>query len=271
VPWLEKMAAQEKSKLKQQPGNTKQLNIHQWLTARIQDSLLLDTQLLILTFIIGMQDVATFLDYSCFASNQTGNSVLLAAGVFGFGNNLINLSSIGISLASFVSGGFVAGQIGNLAGPRRRWWLLLSNLLQTIMVFAASALQFVFPIRTEDAVSRVVIALLAFSSGGQVAMTRGLKITEITTAMATAAWVDLFVDERFWRWENRSRNRRVGFLVLLVAGSFVGAWAYRRIGSAFVLLVNALGKAVVLGLLIFNGGIDELKTEEGDDRTSAMV
>jgi uncharacterized membrane protein YoaK (UPF0700 family) len=247
-------------------------SFHHWLTSTIPDSHLLDTQLLILTFAIGMQDVATFLDYSCFASNQTGNSVLLAAAAFGLGSDLISLPSIAISLASFVSGGFVAGQLGNLAGTRRRWWLLLSNLLQTVMVFVAAGLQFVYPIRTEDAVSKVVIVLLAFSSGGQVAMTRGLKITEITTAMATAAWVDLFVDERFWRWKNRSRNRRVGFLVLLVAGSFVGAWAYRRIGSAFVLLINALGKAVVLGMLMFNGGtVEEKEKEELGNGTGAMV
>jgi len=252
--------------------------LHHWLTTNIRDSHLLDSQLLLLTFAIGMQDVATFLDYSCFASNQTGNSVLLAAAVFSRGNGntaLISLPRIAISLASFVSAGFVAGQLGNLVGPRKRWWLLLSNLLQTVMVFVAAALQFVYPIRPEDVVvARLVIALLAFSSGAQVAMTRGLKITEITTAMATAAWVDLFVDERFWRWKNRSRNRRVGFLVFLLAGSFVGAWAYRRIGSAFVLLINALAKAVVAGVLMFNGGIEEEKEKEKEevgDGPGAMV
>lgn len=249
----------------------KHLGVHRWLTANIRDSLLLDGQLLLLTFVIGMQDVATFLDYSCFASNQTGNSVLLAAGVFGLGGGFISLSSIGISLALFVSGGFVAGQIGNVAGPRRRWWLLLSSLLQMAMVFAASALQFLFPIRSGDTVSRVVIALLAFSSGGQVAMTRSLKITEITTAMATAAWVDLFVDERFWEWRNRSRNRRVGFLVLLLMGSFAGAWTYRRIGSAFVLLINAVGKAIVMVILMFNGEMEKEKTEKVEDGTSERV
>jgi uncharacterized membrane protein YoaK (UPF0700 family) len=252
----------------------KHLAIRKWLADEIRGSLLLDGQLLLLTFVIGMQDVATFVDYSCFASNQTGNSVLLAAGVFGLGGELVNLSNIGVSLAAFVSGGFVAGQIGNVAGPRRRWWLLLSSLLQTAMVFAASALQFVFRIRSADTVSRVVITLLAFSSGGQVAMTRGLKITEITTAMATAAWVDLFVDERFWEWKNRSRNRRIGFLILLVSGSFAGAWTYRQIGSAFVLLINAVGKAIAVVILMFNGDIEKEKTEEaedGEDGTSGRV
>jgi hypothetical protein len=98
----------------------------------------------------------------------------------------------------------------------------------------------------------MVIALLAFSSGGQVAMARSLNITEITTAMATAAYVDLFIDQKLLKWRNRGRNRRALFLIMLFAGSFAGAFAYKTMGSPFVLLMSSVGKVVVLGAFFFN-------------------
>lgn len=238
------------------------LAIRQWASADIRESLYLEGELLLLTFVIGMQDVTSFLDYSCFASNQTGNSVLLSAGAFGLGADYIHPSNIGISLAAFVCGSFIVGQIGHFVGPRRRWWLMLSSLLQTAMVSAAAAMQFLLPIERTDGASRVVIALLAFSSGGQVAMPRGLNITEITTAMATAAWVDLSMDPGIWERKNRARNRRIGFIAFLILGSIFGAWTYRRIGSEYVLLINAVGKALVTIMLGLNGQIEVEKKQD---------
>lgn len=128
-----------------------------------------------------------------FASNQTGNSVLLAVGVAGIlDSSIFSLPNIGVSLSAFVLGGFVLGQLGNYFGPRRRWWLVLTNALQTAMVFAAVGMQYRFGINIPGerrlGIDLAVIALLAFSSGGQVAMARALQMTEITTAMATAAY-----------------------------------------------------------------------------------
>lgn len=65
---------------------------------------------------------------------------------------------------------------------------------------------------------------------------------------------------------NRARNRRVLFLLMLFAGSFAGAFAYAKVGAAFALLVSALGKAIVCGMLLFNKGEEEeevMKVEEG--------
>ena len=76
--------------------------------------------------------------------------------------------------------------------------IMLSSLIQTAMVWAAVAIQYVYPIHKSGTTSYLVLALLAFSSAAQVAMARGLKITEITTAMATAAYVDLLIDPRLY-------------------------------------------------------------------------
>ena len=65
--------------------------------------------------------------------------------------------------------------------------------------------------------------------------------------MATAAWVDLMIDPHLFqvRGTNRGRNRRISFLLALVAGGFLGATLYRFAGSDHALMVSAVGKMVV--------------------------
>ena len=89
------------------------------------------------------------------------------------------------------------------------------------------------------------------------AMARGLNITDITTAMATAAYVDIFIDEKMFAKVNRKRNRRFAFLISLFAGSFAGAFAYKACGSAFALLISGIGKTIVTISLVANKGLVE--------------
>ncbi|KAJ5162318.1 hypothetical protein N7492_007710 [Penicillium capsulatum] len=226
--------------------------LREYLFEDIREDLLLECELLLLSFATGIQDAAAWPDYLCFASNQTGNTLFLAIGVAGLTHDAYSFPNIGISLSLFVAGGFVMGQLGNLVGVRRRWWLLVSNWIQTCLVFCALAIQYTWPIRRDGRAAMGVIGLLAFSSGAQVAMSRSLKITEITTAMATAAFIDLVVDPRLGKLRNRLRNRRAMFLVMLTAGCFAGAFAQRNVGSRFPLLLCAIGKSVVSLAFLFN-------------------
>ncbi|KAE8445742.1 hypothetical protein EG329_012921 [Mollisiaceae sp. DMI_Dod_QoI] len=237
----------------QPPAPARLTRLKNFLNTSVRDDLFLECQLLTLSFSIGIQDATSFPDYHCFASNQTGNTVLFAVGVAKL-STIFSVSNIGISLSMFILGVSIAGQIGNQAGPRRRWWLLLSSILQTFMVFGASAIQYTgrSPVPDTGSAALAVLSLLAFSSGAQVAMARGLKITEITTAMATAAYVDIFVDTAIFQRQNRRRNRRMAFLVTLFAGSFAGAFMYKAKGSAFALLISAVGKLLVAGSLVWN-------------------
>ncbi|KAL5331356.1 hypothetical protein ACEPPN_000886 [Leptodophora sp. 'Broadleaf-Isolate-01'] len=168
----------------------------------------------------------------------------------------------------FVLGGFLPGQLGNYFGPRKRWWLIATSILQTALVFVASGIQYAGPNPVPDSGTQalIVISLLAFSSGAQVAMARGLQITEITTAMATAAYVDIFIDEKMFEGRNRRRNRRVAFLLSLFAGSFAGAFAYKARGSPFALVVSGIGKAVVTVSLVANKDMgDEMDPSSRED------
>jgi uncharacterized membrane protein YoaK (UPF0700 family) len=236
-----------------------------YLNEPVRENLFLECQLLVLAFAIGMQDATSYPDYFCFASNQTGNTVLLAVGVSGIAPNAFSIRNVGVSLSLFIAGGWVAGHLGNVFGPRRRSWLLATSFVQTCMVWAAVALQFLAPIHKTGPVAFIVLSLLAFSSSAQVAMARSLKMTEITTAMATAAYVDLLIDPKLYSWKNRSRNRRVVFLFTLAAGSFAGAFCTRKVHSAFSLLVSAVLKTIAsLGFFLSPKMEDEDVLEKKD-------
>ncbi|EGZ76145.1 hypothetical protein NEUTE2DRAFT_97744 [Neurospora tetrasperma FGSC 2509] len=256
-----------------------------YLNEDVVPSTFAEIQLLLLTFCIGLQDAVSFPDFHCFASNQTGNTVflLLAAALPEFNPSMFITANIATSLGFFLGSAYLTGQLGHLIGPRRRLWLLVTNTIQTTLVFIAAALQFgnyhtntpgklLFEsgsIDTMEAVTGtrtlVCIALLASAAGSQVVLSRSLNMTEISTAMATAAWVDLVIDKRLMSRplkENRGRNRRVAFLVSLAVGSLVGACIYRWVGSAVAVTVSGGGKAVVGGMFLFSRG--EGKEKVGD-------
>jgi uncharacterized membrane protein YoaK (UPF0700 family) len=255
------MATEEKSDLTSPSNNdmtsqrtTKGSKLTQYLNAQLDDGLLTEIELLILAFATGMQDATTFPDYMVFASNQTGNTIFLAVGAAGIAPEAFSFSNIGFALGFFILGGWAMGQLGNTVGPRRRIWILFSSFIQTALVWAAAAVQYALPYRHEGMQAWVVLSLLAFAAGGQVAMARGLKIVEITTAMATAAYVDLLVDPNLYGWNNRGRNRRAAFLSALTLGGFAGAYAHKGVDSAFSVLLSAVLKTVVMIAFALNKG-----------------
>merc|ERR1711939_53401 len=75
-----------------------------YLVAPLRVDWLIEVQLLLLTFSTGIQDAISFPDFHCFASNQTGNSVVLAVGLAGMGGDLFDMRNVGISLSMFVTG-----------------------------------------------------------------------------------------------------------------------------------------------------------------------
>jgi uncharacterized membrane protein YoaK (UPF0700 family) len=234
--------------------------LHGYLAASVRIDLLIEIQLLLLTFSTGIQDAISFPDFQCFASNQTGNSVVMAVGLAGAESELINLANVGTSLGLFLLGSLLTGQIANAVGPRRRGWLLLTHLIQTGGIFAAAVIQSVYDVQRSGSSVLWIISFLAFSSGAQVASMRPMRINEITTAMATAAWVDLVIDPKLIAIKNHPRDRRTLFLASLVAGSFAGAFMRSSIGSPNSLIVSAAGKLLVTLTLLFNR--EEKSSEE---------
>lgn len=245
----------------QDSSSPNSLSVRQHLTSNIEPDLLAEIELLLLTVSTGIQDVTTFPDYHCFASNQTGNTVLLAVAIIGLPgrtdgeNPLFIPANVGIALGCFLIAAFISGQTGNAMGSKRRPYLILSNLIQTLMVFAAAALQFMYGVHVTGASDRGVIALLALASGAQVALSRSLHVNEIPTGMATAAWVDTMVDPYMLSLHNRKRNRRVTFILALFVGGLIGVSAMKGVSSAFAIVISGILKAIVTLALFFNTAV----------------
>lgn len=229
--------------------------IWKYLDEDIQEDLLLESELILLSFATGIQDAASWADYGCFASNQTGNMLFIAIGAANLEGASYSLSHVGISLGAFLAGGLVLGQLGNLIGVRKRLWLIASSSFQTALIFAAAVIQYVLDTQKEHPAALAVIFLLAFSSGAQVALGRSLRITDITTAMATAAFIDVAVDPNLLKRENRQRSRRVIFLLVLMAGCIVGAFAQKFLNSAFAIILCGAGKIIVTLAFFLNNPI----------------
>lgn len=138
-----------------------------YLFQNIGTDLLLELELMGLTLAAGMNDATTYPDYHVFASNQTGNTALLAVGSLGIGGGIVDLGNIGFSLGLFVLGGYVFGQMGDHFGRKRRGWLLFTNISQTVLVYAAAALRKWVARSSGRPPAWGVISLLAFASGGR--------------------------------------------------------------------------------------------------------
>lgn len=216
------------------------------------------------------QPTASSLTPHAVVSNQTGNTVLIAVSALSLigerseTNFLLPLPHVLTSLFLFIAGTLAAGQYAAHARCGfKRWWLLLSNTIQTFLSLGASLVLYLHRDSPNDSPSLLgAIAMLAFSSGMQVAMSRQLRMAAIPTAQATAAYVDLLIDRRLFVGlkDNRGRNERACFILALFAGSFAGAGAY-RVSVALTLLVSGLIKAVVTGMFLFNAAAD--KTDDG--------
>ena len=167
-------------------------------------------------------------------------------------DKLFVTANIGISLGCFLLAGYITGQLSHIIGPRSRAWIVFCNFIQTGLVSIAASLQYIHGVQLESISTMTVIGLLAFAAGGQVVLSRSLSMTEISTAMATAAWVDLLIDKNLLVVHNRPRTRRASFLAALVAGGFFGAYIYRELGSEFAILFSAVGKLVVTIMFLFN-------------------
>ena len=201
-----------------------------------------------------MPDAISFPDFHCFTSNQTGNTVFLALALVmpDATQEMFVTANIGVALGFFLAGGWLTGQLSHFVGPRCRLWLMICNFLQTCLVFAAAAIQYTHGVNLETGMTLVTMGLLAFASGSQVVQSRSLNMTEISTAMATAAWVDLLIDPHMFAVTNRPRNRRAAFLITLLVGSIVGALIYKAGGSALAILISAVGKLIVTVMFLFN-------------------
>ncbi|OXG85087.1 hypothetical protein C350_01713 [Cryptococcus neoformans MW-RSA36] len=210
--------------------------------------------LIIQAFSTGILDATTSLDFSTFASNQTGNTILLTVAIVRLSGHLLLLT--GVSLASFLGGALVFEHLGHLFGLRRRAWLLTNVFFQIVCLTLAA----IFLSPSGPAATRLgnkhdwtIIMLFAMMSGAQVAAARQASVQEIPTAPMTSSYVDLVGDRYlfvgFTHKKAGARNRRLGYVLAMITGSFIGAIMHKYAGSWAVVVVAMGFKFAVLFLM----------------------
>jgi uncharacterized membrane protein YoaK (UPF0700 family) len=183
---------------------------------------------------------------------------LLTVSIIGTIRVLVLLT--GISLASFLGGALIFGHIGHFVGIRRRIWTILNTFYQIVaLTIAAVLLSPSGPQSTQvgGAHEWVPLFLFANMSGAQVAMARQSGSAELPTAPMTSSYVDLMADKYlFVGFRNPKagpRNRRLGYVVSMIIGGFLGSVMHRWAGSWVVVIVTIVLKCIVVGLLSVAG------------------
>lgn len=251
------------------PSNTQERSSSKswkaWLFEDVADDIVIELQLIVLALAAGINDATTFPDYHVFVSNQTGNTALLAVGALSL-TDAVDLPNTGFSLGLFIAGGLVFGQIGDRVGRRRRVWLLTTNAVSTAIMFGGTAIR---QWRTDHTGpdAWAVVSLLAFASGGQVAMARTINMPEVPTAMVTSAYIDFLTDPEILGRHNRSRNRRFIFVLSLLIGSFIGAIAYAYVAPSLSLLLASTCKTFVSISFVFNHPVPTRQIDEDVEET----
>lgn len=214
--------------------------------------ILLEVELLILSFATGILDATTFPFYSVFTSKQTGNTVMLALAALESKAIIQTEPNIAVSISMFFAGSAIFGHLGNWLGQKRRLWLVITNLIQTTLVLAAAALRFWGSDEEKGPFALGVIALLSFACGGQISLALCVRMPELNTTMVTGALVQFAVDVDIFKKNNPARNRRAAFYFSVLAGAFVGAVVGRFASPTLAILLVGILKALVTVMFLFN-------------------
>ncbi|THV66866.1 hypothetical protein D6D24_09292 [Aureobasidium pullulans] len=231
---------------------TKQNTLSTYLTNPIKPSSKYTlTQFLLLSLATGIIDATTFSLYSVFVTKQTGNTIFLALAALQHTSVSQTEPNVAISISLFFCSAIIFGHLGRYIGSSTRLWLLVSNLISTSLIFAATALRYFGPAQRTGPFALGVIALLSIGMGAQVTVAFAAKIPDVNTTMVTGAIVQVAMDGNVFGKDNAARTRRVFFFLAMLGGAFVGAGCASCMDASLGLLVAGCVKTVVTVMFLF--------------------
>ncbi|KAI5476708.1 DUF1275 domain protein [Pseudohyphozyma bogoriensis] len=167
-------------------------------------------------------------------------------------------------------GSFTTGQLAHRLGiGKRRWYLFIISLFQSIIVLISAILIYTSAITLGQPSDLALISIMSIAFGSQGAAGRLLASTPITTVVVTSAMFDLFADKDLFAplGKNVARNQRVAFILVFFVGTIVGGATLRHVGVPFTLVLAGIFKfAAVMLFLVAPGktrGSNMVKAEEG--------
>jgi uncharacterized membrane protein YoaK (UPF0700 family) len=178
-----------------------------------------------LTFVTGLVDAGSYVAMGhIFTANMTGNIVFLG---FAFGG--VPGLSIGRSAAALgfaLAGGWLAGKLDSFLGNRRRnIWLATAFGIETLLLFCAMIVSWYFRPRGGQHISSAlygIIALAALGMGMRNGTVKRLAVPELTTTVLTLTVAALAFDFSIAPGNNPRWRRRVGSILMMFSGAFVG-------------------------------------------------
>ena len=197
--------------------------------------------LLVLTFVSGLVDAASFLALGhVFTANMTGNVVLMALALAG----TPELSLLRSSLALFtaLAGAVVAGHLDSrIRWEKRTSWLSIALVIEAAMLAIAAFVA--WSGRThlaEQSIVCAVIALTGFAMGVRNGTVRRLGVPDLSTTVLTLTVAGLAFDSSIAGGANTRWRIRVAAISMMFLGAASGALVLRHS------LVNLLGLSALL-------------------------
>ncbi|MFD0481655.1 YoaK family protein [Kineococcus sp. GCM10028916] len=211
--------------------------------------------MLVLTFSTGIVDAVGYLGLDrVFTANMTGNVVILGMALTG-AEDLPILGPI-VALLGFLVGATVVGRVLRKAPAG---WTTASSVVfglvgvgLAVLAAVVTGLQGV-PVEagtTAPPAALAVTGVLGVVMGGQGAAARRLAVKDVTTVVVTSTLTGLAADSRLAGGTGEGWRRRIGAVVLILAGAAVGAALLRwHIGAGLALAAVIALLAALLGHL----------------------
>jgi uncharacterized membrane protein YoaK (UPF0700 family) len=197
---------------------------------------------LVLACTTGIVDASSFLGLGqVFTANQTGNIVLLAAGIAGSGN--LPVVAPLVSLGAFVVGAGVAGVVTKHTGERRRMLVGRALAIEILLLGAAAILAAAVAATPGSVSAYIVITLLALAMGVRTGTIARFGGPELTLTMLTGTLAALAASLPFTGGSGNGSVRRAAAALALFAGALVGALVLKT--SLWLPLAAAGGLALV--------------------------
>ena len=196
--------------------------------------------LMLLTFVTGLVDAASVLGLGrVFTANMTGNVVFLGFALGGAQE--VSIAASLVALAGFLLGAACGGRLMRSDAPRM---LRVVVALEVFLLLAAAGLAGLAD--EHQALPRgMLLVLLAMTMGLQNAAIRRLAIPDMTTTVLTLTLTGIAADSPLAGGTNPRLMRRVGAVLVMLGGAFVGASLLRR-GLAWTIGMAGVLDAIVL-------------------------
>jgi uncharacterized membrane protein YoaK (UPF0700 family) len=211
-----------------------------WVSAIGRGQRPLELSLIVLSFVTGLVDAATYLAFGhVFAANMTGNIIVLGFALGGAGD--ISATASVVSLCSFIVGAALSARLaGALQRTRPRWLLTLLTCETGLLAVAAAFC--VLPRRLVT--DLLVVGLLAVAMGMRIVTVRRLGITDVSTTVVTSTLAGLAADALLAGGPFRDGGVRLAVVVAMLFGAAAGAVLLG--GGAAVVLGVAAGLVLVM-------------------------